>query len=352
MDQEHKKSAQEAGKEYEKSVLETLENDGYICQWNGDLYGYSDMGADIIVTLDNATVIIQCKRWTGLTGSNRKINQSVVLQLMGSMIYYRMARHVLHKCYGLIVHPTSDITPGTRELADLFSIGILDNYDINDRWGTNLRELQNRFDDFNSGRFDTPAFSRAYDYFGNIISVNLDKKIKQIEETYIKTINRLEASLKHEKLRTDMYATKPPIDLSHRVDTTKFDIENLKEENHRLKTSLKLRANGQENRYHEAQRQISTLKKEMIFLKSQLQENEDACQLKKRMDEQNSYLLQVLQCLDDSRSDAAIKKQELEHQNSVLRHKINVTKNRLIASIICGVLSCLATFLSTHFFNC
>ena len=79
-----RKSAWEAGRDYERFVGWLYEKDGWDVSYVGALKGKEDMGRDLVARRGRTTLIIQCKRWS----AEKTIHEKHVLQLFGTCVLY------------------------------------------------------------------------------------------------------------------------------------------------------------------------------------------------------------------------------------------------------------------------
>ncbi len=103
------KSNWEAGIEYERYIGYLYEKDHFTVSYVGAIKGLEDMGRDLIVKKDNATNIVQCKRWS----KDKTIHEKHIFQLYGTVVLYEIEHP------GESVQPVFITTTTLSETADL-----------------------------------------------------------------------------------------------------------------------------------------------------------------------------------------------------------------------------------------
>jgi len=99
------KSNWQVGRDYERYIGYLYEAKGFNVYYQGILEGFDDLGRDLICKKEDATMIIQCKRWK----LHKTIHEKHVNQLYGTTIKY------------IIDHPNEKVTPvlyTTTKLSD------------------------------------------------------------------------------------------------------------------------------------------------------------------------------------------------------------------------------------------
>ncbi len=79
-----KKSSWELGRDYERYVGYSLEQDGYSVEYFGAIEGFDDLGRDLIAKRKGETRIIQCKYWS----RQKEIHEKHIFQIFGSVVEY------------------------------------------------------------------------------------------------------------------------------------------------------------------------------------------------------------------------------------------------------------------------
>lgn len=82
--QKSRKSNWEIGRDYERYIGYTYENNGFKVYYKGIIEGYEDLGRDLICTKDGITEIVQCKYWS----KNKLIRENTINQLFGTTAKY------------------------------------------------------------------------------------------------------------------------------------------------------------------------------------------------------------------------------------------------------------------------
>jgi hypothetical protein len=101
--------------EFERHVADAYAKMGYRVELTR---GGGDQGIDVLASLDDRRLGIQCKRYTGSVGND------AVQQAIAGKIYY--------SCSHAVVVATSAFTPAARELADRAGVQLLDGYAYSD----------------------------------------------------------------------------------------------------------------------------------------------------------------------------------------------------------------------------
>ena len=83
---QYRKNPWEAGIAYERFIGYQYEIAGYAVQYNGATERLEDMGRDLIATLGNSVVIIQCKRYR----KESFVRENTVFQLHGTSVLYQI----------------------------------------------------------------------------------------------------------------------------------------------------------------------------------------------------------------------------------------------------------------------
>jgi len=83
-----RKTAWEAGVEYEDYIGFRYEDNGWKVEYKGMTAGRADLGRDLICRKGNTIHIVQCKRWRNDTGI--LLHENVIFQLLGSTLEYAL----------------------------------------------------------------------------------------------------------------------------------------------------------------------------------------------------------------------------------------------------------------------
>ncbi len=83
-----RKTAWEAGVEYEDYIGFRYEDNGWKVEYKGMTDGRADLGRDLICRKGNTIHIVQCKRWRNDTGI--LLHENVIFQLLGSTLEYAL----------------------------------------------------------------------------------------------------------------------------------------------------------------------------------------------------------------------------------------------------------------------
>ncbi len=110
-----KKSDWDVGIEYERYVGSLYERSGYRVTYNGATQGLSDMGRDIIAVKEDATRVIQCKRWA----KEKEIHEKHIFQLYGTTVLMRLEKGT--RCVGVFV-TTARLSPIAKKCAEFLGI--------------------------------------------------------------------------------------------------------------------------------------------------------------------------------------------------------------------------------------
>ena len=120
------KSPWQVGIEYERYIGYLCEKKGYSVGYNGAIFGYEDMGRDLILFKNNTVVLVQCKRWA----KEKVIHENHVFQLAGSVFEYRHS-HPDKEVIGAFV-TTIDFSPIASECGELLGLHLYPNTPFSD----------------------------------------------------------------------------------------------------------------------------------------------------------------------------------------------------------------------------
>jgi hypothetical protein len=115
---EQRKSAWEIGRDYEMYIGYRYEKKGFTVTYTGIIKKLEDMGRDLIVTKDDMTYIIQCKRWS----KEKTIHEKHIFQLFGTVTLYNI-NHPDHPALGVFVS-TTDLSQTARKIAKELNIEV------------------------------------------------------------------------------------------------------------------------------------------------------------------------------------------------------------------------------------
>lgn len=107
-----RKTAWEAGVEYEDYIGFRYEEKGWKVKYTGMADGRADLGRDLICRKGHTTHIVQCKRWRKDTGI--LLRENIIFQLLGSTLEYALE----NKCWLRKLHVGGD--------PDLLALGFSD----------------------------------------------------------------------------------------------------------------------------------------------------------------------------------------------------------------------------------
>lgn len=89
LDPSRKRSPHEAGIAYERFIGHQYEKQGYKVHYQGALSGRQDLGIDLVCSLQNQHLIVQCKRLSPAVGS--PVRENTVAQVFGAANYWQKA---------------------------------------------------------------------------------------------------------------------------------------------------------------------------------------------------------------------------------------------------------------------
>ena len=122
-----KKTKWEIGRDYERFIGYSFEQQGYKVEYRGIIDGYEDLGRDLICFNDTETLIIQCKYWS----KNKIIHEKHINQLYGTSVMYGLKRYGaneynIHQINSILI--TSTIVSDTaKEFARILGVKITEN---------------------------------------------------------------------------------------------------------------------------------------------------------------------------------------------------------------------------------
>ena len=114
------------GRDYERYVGFLREQQGYRVDYHGIIYGFDDLGRDVIAERDGLIEVIQCKRWA----QHKEIHEKHVFQLFGTVIAARIENP--EKTVTGTFTTTTRLSERARRFAEVLEIRVEENFPLND----------------------------------------------------------------------------------------------------------------------------------------------------------------------------------------------------------------------------
>jgi hypothetical protein len=123
-----RKAPWQIGRDYERYVGYIHERDGYNVEYHGIVFGYEDMGRDLICIKGNDIRIVQCKYWS----REKIIHEKHVCQLLGTVIMYEKSHQFDPDLFGnpsitAWLYTSCSLSKKAREFAKLLGVQLVEN---------------------------------------------------------------------------------------------------------------------------------------------------------------------------------------------------------------------------------
>ena len=124
-----RKTAWEAGREYERFVGWTYERDGWDVSYVGALKGKEDLGRDLVAKKAGKTLIVQCKRWA----AEKTVHEKHVIQLFGTCVLYDLEHGLGPGCRSKgVLACTCGVSDTARQCAERLGVEIRERLPMED----------------------------------------------------------------------------------------------------------------------------------------------------------------------------------------------------------------------------
>ncbi len=111
-------SNDEIGRSYERYIGYLYETEGHFVNYDGAVKGHADLGRDLVVWYQNEVRIVQTKYWA----KYKVIREKHILQLYGSMAYYKLTSKTKKPTIKAVFYTTAQYSDVAKKVAKVLGV--------------------------------------------------------------------------------------------------------------------------------------------------------------------------------------------------------------------------------------